>query len=478
MIGLPTETDEDVLRDRRDRGARAGDRAAPPAGRAGDGLGVDARAQAAHAVSVGGDGQRGGDRAQAGAAGRAGARAAREPQDAREPAVPHRGDLLARRSARGRAAGGGLPARLPLRQLGRRAPDRSVGAGGGGDVAAHGVRRRAPARHAAGDGAAALEPHRHRARAGLPGQGVPQGAQGSPVAAVREAVQEAAAPEQRRGGRGGRQGQAHLLRLRHRLRPRRHEGRAALLPAPHERLGHACAGSAPRAKLGRGSAPIVAPRKPRPPQDPTRPPPRVAAGEAARLPRPLHQARARRLSRAPRSGAPPAAHLPARRARDLLLGRVSPQAGAVVRAGARARHPVAGRDPRREAGRRPSARRGGAASRARLAGRDRHPRGRARPRQRPRARPRDHRVGDHRPAAGRHRRGGRPRAVRRRRAAQDPARIGQGDRAHRRRAQDVAVALAVRGRGGAAPARLGRRPDDLVRASPSATKGAPSRSRW
>ena len=237
MIGLPTETDEDVLGivetaarvqeigRRHQRGAQVTASVSthvPKPHTPFQWAAMDSEAETT---------------AQAGAARRAGARAAREPQDAREPAVPHRGDLLARRSARGRAPGGGLPARLPLRQLGRRAPDRSVGAGGGGDLAAHGVRHRPPARNAAGDGAAAVEPHRHRARAGLPGQGVPQGAQGSPLAALREAVQEAAAPEQRRGGGGGRQGQAHLLRLRHRLRPRRHEGRAALLPAPHERLG-------------------------------------------------------------------------------------------------------------------------------------------------------------------------------------------------------------------------------------------------
>ena len=98
MIGLPTEKDEDVRRHRRDGGARAGDRAAPPARRAGDGVGVDPRPEAAHAVPVGGDGRRGGDRAQADAAGERGARAARDAEDAREPAVAHRGDLLARRS--------------------------------------------------------------------------------------------------------------------------------------------------------------------------------------------------------------------------------------------------------------------------------------------------------------------------------------------------------------------------------------------
>ena len=99
-----------------------------------------------------------------------------------------------------------------------------------------------------------------------------------------------------------------------------------------------------------------APRKPRPVQDPTRPPPRAEQGKPHAYRRPLHQARAGGLPRAPRSGAPPAAHLSARRLRDLLLGGVSSQARAVVRTGAGAGDPVAGRDPRRQAGRRPAVR--------------------------------------------------------------------------------------------------------------------------
>ena len=69
--------------------------------------------------------------------GRSGAQAARRSQDAREPPVAHRGHLLARRSRGRRPARGGVPARLPLRRLGRRAAHRSVGPGDRGDRGAH-----------------------------------------------------------------------------------------------------------------------------------------------------------------------------------------------------------------------------------------------------------------------------------------------------------------------------------------------------
>ena len=49
------------------------------------------------------------------------------------------------------------------------------------------------------------------------------------------------------------------------------------------------------------------------------------AGDAPPLPAPLHEARAGGLPRPPGSGAPPAAHLPARRARALLLGGFHPK---------------------------------------------------------------------------------------------------------------------------------------------------------
>ena len=67
MIGLPTETDEDVLGivETAARVQEIGRRA--PAGRAGDRVRLDARAEAAHAVSVGVDGHGGGDHPQAGA---------------------------------------------------------------------------------------------------------------------------------------------------------------------------------------------------------------------------------------------------------------------------------------------------------------------------------------------------------------------------------------------------------------------------
>ncbi len=190
----------------------------------------------------------------------------------------------------------------------------------------------------------------------------------------------------------------------------------------------------------------ASPAKPRPVQDPTRPPPRALQGTPHG-----YRLRYTKLGRVAYLGhLDLVRHLPRifRRAgfEIYLLGRVPPQAGPVVRPGARARDPLAGRDPRREAGRRRSARRARAPSPPRLAGRDRHPRGRAPRRQRPRARPRHHGSGVRGAPAGRHRPRRRPRAVRRRRAAQGAARIGQGDRAHRRRAQVAAVAIAVRGR--------------------------------
>ena len=84
------------------------------------------------------------------------------------------------------------------------------------------------------------------------------------------------------------------------------------------------------------------------------------AGDAAALPAALHQAGPGRLPRPPGSGAPPAADLPARRPRAVLLERVPPQAGALLRAGAGARHPVAGRAAGRHAPRGRGARRAAA----------------------------------------------------------------------------------------------------------------------
>ena len=76
MIGLPTEQDEDVARHRRDRGARAGDRAAAPEGGAQVTASVSSHVPKPHTpFQWAAMDARGGDRAQAGAAGRAGPRA-------------------------------------------------------------------------------------------------------------------------------------------------------------------------------------------------------------------------------------------------------------------------------------------------------------------------------------------------------------------------------------------------------------------
>ena len=147
-----------------------------------------------------------------------------------------------------------------------------------------------------GDGAAALGPHRHRPRAGLPGQGVPQGAQGSAVAAVREAVQEAAAPEQRRAAEAAaaaklicydcgiacdlgamKEERLFYLRRMNAWQPSSAEGDAR---APADGAAERIVASARQtddAAEARG------------------------AGDAAPLPPALHQAGARRLPRPPRS---------------------------------------------------------------------------------------------------------------------------------------------------------------------------------
>ena len=120
MIGLPTEEDDDVAGIVETAARVQAIGREPPARREVDGVGLDARAQAAHAVPVGGDGHRGGDRAQADPARRRGARALRvdlkmhENQQSHIEGIFSRGDrrvadLLER----------GVPPRLPLRQLGR-----------------------------------------------------------------------------------------------------------------------------------------------------------------------------------------------------------------------------------------------------------------------------------------------------------------------------------------------------------------------
>ena len=184
MIGLPTETDEDVRGIVETGGARAGDRArATSSGARGHGVGVDRTCPSRTRRSSGRDGRERGDRAQAAAAARrARGRCASTLKMHENHAVAHRGHLRARRSPRRRRARGGVP--------------RSAAASTAGTSAALELWDRAIAETAArtgieigrylgtlpGDGAAALGPHRRRPRGRLPGQGVPQGAQGPPVA--------------------------------------------------------------------------------------------------------------------------------------------------------------------------------------------------------------------------------------------------------------------------------------------------------
>ena len=220
MIGLPTEEDDDVrgIVETAARVKEIGRRYFSE--RRGDRLGLDPRAQAAHAVPVGGDGQRGGDRAQAGAAGRGGARdAAGRPEDARELPVAPRGHLLARRSARcGDLLERGLPARLPLRRLGRGPARRSCG-----------IRRIAEERRRTG-----FEPQRYLGTipvtARLPWDHIDIGLEPDfLVKEYRKALKDRLSPPCGKpykqllhpssvaGRRGGRGQEADLLRLRRRL---------------------------------------------------------------------------------------------------------------------------------------------------------------------------------------------------------------------------------------------------------------------
>ena len=169
-------------RHRRDGGARAGDRAALRSAAREVTASVSTHVPKPHTPFQWARWTRAGDRAQAGSCWRRARGALRVKLKMHEnQALAHRGHLLARRPPRRRRARGGVPARLPLRQLGRAlrvelwdAPSPR--------------RRRARAStsplpgHAARDGAAALGPHRHRPRGRLPRQGVPQGAQGPAVA--------------------------------------------------------------------------------------------------------------------------------------------------------------------------------------------------------------------------------------------------------------------------------------------------------
>ena len=160
----------------------------------------------------------------------------------------------------------GVSPRLPLRRLGRRAAHGPVGPGDRGETAARtGLEVGRYLGTIPVTARAAVGPHRHRARGRLPAQGVPQGAEGPPVAAVREAVQEAAAPPTASPTPRRARRQAGLLRLRRRLRPGRDEGRAPVLPAAHERLDEArrAAPMSPREAHPRAARASDAPRRAR-----------------------------------------------------------------------------------------------------------------------------------------------------------------------------------------------------------------------
>ena len=231
MIGLPTEDGRGRARHRRDRGARAGDRPPPPARGAQVTASVSTHVPKPHTpFQWAAMDTRGGDRAQAGAAGRARrarcastSRCTRTTQSHIE-GIFSRGDRRGRRPARG-----GVPPRLPLRQLGRRAAHRPVGAGDRGDA------RRAPV----STSTRYLGTLPVTAR--LPWDHIDIGLEPDFLAKeYRKALKDRLSPPCGKpykkllhpssvaAAEAGAQGQADLLRLRHRLRPRRHEERAAL----------------------------------------------------------------------------------------------------------------------------------------------------------------------------------------------------------------------------------------------------------
>ena len=81
---------------------------------------------------------------------------------------------------------------------------------------------------------AGLVAHRRRARAGVPGPGVPQGPSQPIEPAVRQDGRQLRSPHQR-PGRRSREAPPGLLRLRRRLRPHEDERRAHCLLEEHER---------------------------------------------------------------------------------------------------------------------------------------------------------------------------------------------------------------------------------------------------
>ena len=133
-----------------------------------------------------------------------------------EAGISHVEGILSRGDRRlGRRHRARVARRRALRRLGRAVLARRAGTRRSTPC---GVDARALPVDASRRRAAAVGPHRRRSRRGLPGVGVPARAQGSRQPAVRQAQGHAAAPHQHRGRRG-RHAQAGLLRLRHRLRP-------------------------------------------------------------------------------------------------------------------------------------------------------------------------------------------------------------------------------------------------------------------
>ncbi len=222
-------------RDRRRRPRRGRDRhphrGRGPAGRPrprgrGDGERVHPRPQAAHPLPVGGDGFALRGRPEAAAPPRPRPRAqGDEAQDPRGQRLRARGHLRPRRPPPRRRPGARVEARGPLRLLGRPAPPRPLG--GGVHPPRH--RPRPLPGHPAALGAPPLEPHRRRPGRRLPRPRVPEGPPEPSQPPLRQGRRRLHPPRQP-GGRPRRPAPAGLLRLRRRLRPHPHAGRAHHLP--------------------------------------------------------------------------------------------------------------------------------------------------------------------------------------------------------------------------------------------------------
>ena len=345
MIGLPTEEDEDVreiVRDRRARARRRQARRSANAARPAEGHGqrLDARAQAAHAVSVVRDGHATSVvREKQSWLERRGAR-----QRASSSACTTRDDVVARRRLRARRsharrrARARVPERRALRLVGRAAQARRLGGG---------VRRTTASIPASYLGtipvtrAPAVGPHRRRPRGGLPAARVPQGAEEPPQPAVRQ-------------GRG-------------RVRPP-HEPRGRATPTSASSFATTAASRATSRRCATERLVYLAQarRRRRARADAPKPPPEVARRrrEAEARPAAARSCRARRAATAsstrssgrcaflshldldPRAAARRSAAL--ERAALLLVG-LPPEARHDVRAGALARRREPRRGPRREA---------------------------------------------------------------------------------------------------------------------------------